>query len=300
MRMLITGATGFIGRKLVSRLVQAGESVAILARERDPSLQPGWPPEIARLRPEIEVVYADLRNYPLTARAIRQARPDRVVHLAGAGVSQPFLPLETALRHNLYGTLHLMRACFNQDEPPVQQLLVGRTPGERTAMNHYAASKAAAWQLCRMYARTQGWPVNGAMIFQCYGPGQPQHNLIPAALAAARAGEAFAMTSGRAARDWIHVVDVAAGLQAAATGSLEPGATVELGTGCLTTVADVVRQIFDLVGGKGQPVVGALPDRPGEELLQAADARETTRLIGWQTTISLAEGLRRLVAQSEL
>lgn len=300
MRILITGATGFIGRKLVGRLVRAGESVTILARERGTDQRAsalGWPTEIEQLRAEIDVVYADLRNFRLTTRAVRQARPDRVVHLAAAGVSQPFLPVDTALRHNLYGTLHLLRACFEQNDWPVQQVLVGRTPGERTAMNHYAASKAAAWQFCRMYARTQGWPVNGAMVFQCYGPGQPQHNVIPAAMAAATAGEEFPMTNGQASRDWIYVDDVATGLQAALAGRLEPGTTVELGTGRLTSVAEVVKQIFDLVGGEGRPLVGALPDRPGEEKCQVADAERTAMLINWQAAIPLGDGLCRMMAE---
>ena len=53
------------------------------------------------------------------------------------------------------------------------RLIISRTPGEYSAMNPYAASKAAAWQFCRMYARTQGWPIVGAALFQVYGPGQP-------------------------------------------------------------------------------------------------------------------------------
>src|SRR5690606_40491105 len=68
------------------------------------------PPPLEELRPRLKVVYADLRNYRLTARAVAEAQPEAVFHLAAAGVTNPFLPLETALRHNQQGTLNLLRS----------------------------------------------------------------------------------------------------------------------------------------------------------------------------------------------
>ena len=94
------------------------------------------------IRPRVDTVYADLRNLQVTARAVRQARPERVIHLAAAGVTDPFLNVNAALSHNVTGTLNLLRACFEGDGPDIQQVIVARTPGERTAMNVYAASKA--------------------------------------------------------------------------------------------------------------------------------------------------------------
>jgi nucleoside-diphosphate-sugar epimerase len=162
-------------------------------------------------------------------------------------------------------------------------------------MNVYAASKAAAWNFCQMYGRTQNWPIHGAMIYQAYGPYQPNHTLIPAAIATAKAGQDFAMTSGTQQRDWIHVSDVAAGLTAMMNAQLPPGTTVDLGTGQLTSLADVVRQIFALANNGGQPKIGALPDRPGEDSRQVADAARTEALIGWKTAVPLSDGLTSIL-----
>ncbi|MFQ5401229.1 MAG: NAD-dependent epimerase/dehydratase family protein [Anaerolineae bacterium] len=297
MRILVTGATGFIGRTFVPHLVAAGTQVMILVREH---YQPGdqLPQELASLRSQFGVVYADLRNYNLTARAVREAQPEYVVHLAAAGVTNPFLSVETALHHNVVGTINLLRACFSLPDafPPPRQFIIGRTPGEHSAMNVYAASKAAAWDFCRMYARTQDWPIQGAVIFQAYGPGQPKHTLIPAAVDAARAGQEFPMTAGTQERDWIHVSDVAAGLAALLHAELAPGTSIDLGTGQLTSVADVVRMIFELAGRGGRPLVGALPQRPGEEPRQVADSGQTHTLIGWRPSIFLKQGLAMLLA----
>lgn len=294
MRVLVTGATGFIGRSLVPYLAaRESISVTILVRERY-SHSGQLPPSLTAVRSQIEAVYADLRNFNLTVRAVQQAEPDYVIHLAAAGVTDPFLGVETALRHNLMGTVHLLRACFERGSS-TQQVIVGRTPGESSAMNVYAASKAAAWNFCRMYGRTQQWPIHGAMIFQAYGPDQPEHTLILAALAAARSGQDFPMTAGTQERDWIYVIDVVAGLAAMLGVKLPPATTVDLGTGQLTPVVDVVRRIYALVDKGGHPLIGTLPGRAGEAQRQVADALRTQELIGWKAAIPLQEGLIRLI-----
>jgi nucleoside-diphosphate-sugar epimerase len=292
MRVLITGATGFIGRFLISHLLQQNHHVIPLLRET--YTPANLPAHLTAVRTQIEPVYADLRNFQLTVRAVREAEPDAVIHLAAAGVTDPFLSVDTAVRQNLSATLNLIRACFEKNFG-IQQLIVARTPGELTNMNVYAASKAAAWNFCQMYARTQGWLIHGAMIFQAYGPGQPVNTLIPAALAAAQAGEDFPMTAGTQQRDWIYAEDVAAGLTAVLGQNLLPGDTVDVGTGQLTSVADVVRQIYELVGGSGKPRIGVLPARPGEEWVQVANIAQTQQQINWVASHSLREGLGQMV-----
>lgn len=295
-RILVTGATGFIARALVPRLL-AQADVTLLLLEEFGSSAP-LPLPIRKVRPQVDAVYADLRNFQLTARALRQARPDRVIHLAAAGVSDPFLNVNSALSHNVTGTLNLLRACFETDSQDVQQVIVARTPGERSAMNVYAASKAAAWAFCQMYSRTSQWPINGAMIFQAYGPDQPPHLLVQAALQAALAGDEFPMTAGRQEKDWIYIDDVVEGILALTRSDLPPGETVELGRGQPISVLDVVEQIYAIAGRGGRPRPGALSGRPGEELRQVADVDRAASLVGWRATTSLNDGLTRLVNNS--
>jgi UDP-glucose 4-epimerase len=146
-----------------------------------------------------------------------------------------------------------------------------------------------------MYGRTQQWPIQGAVIFQAYGPGQSPRNLIPAAVTAALAGEDFPMTAGQQQRDWIEVSDVVGGMTAVLDSNLPPGETVDLGSGQTTSIADVVQLIYQLAGKGGNPLIGVLPSRPGEEATQVADAARTRELVGWGTAVSLADGLRKMV-----
>lgn len=290
-----------MGQVLVPFLVQQPQvEVTLLVREvySQVGLRP-FPAPLQTIRPQLNVVYADLRNFQLTSRAIAEADPTHVIHLAAAGVTDPFLGLDTALRHNLNGTLNLLRACFEkrQSAPQlsVQQLIVARTPGERTSMNVYAASKAAAWNFCEMYGRTHHWPIHGAMIYQAYGPGQSPRNLVPAAIVAALAGQDFPTTRGTQQRDWLFVGDLVAGLWAMLGANLAPAETVELGSGTTASVAEVVTQIYELVEGGGRPLIGALPSRPGEEAIQLAGTQRTAEQINWRAITSLAEGLAQTI-----
>lgn len=290
MRVLLTGATGFLGQHTAAHLVAAGHDVSVLIREVY-GMGHSYPPRLAAVRSQIRPVYADLRNSTLTARAVQEAAPDCIIHLAAAGVTNPYLAVQSALQHNLQGTLNLLQAAF-EDNASTQQLIVARTPGETDPSNVYQASKAAAWDFCTMYARSMDWPVAGATIFQAYGPGQPEETLVPAAFNAALDGEDFAMTAGTQERDWIYVKDVVRGLEAAVGRDLEPGTTFDLGTGRGVSVKAVVEQIYSLVGLGGRPRPGALPERPGESQRVVADAARSRALLNWHASVPLEEGLR--------
>lgn len=280
MKLLVTGATGFVGTHLIPTLGAAGHEVTVLARRQPERMGAA------------AVVVADLRDFEATVAAVEQAGAEGVIHLAAAGVTDPFLDPNEALSHNVTGTLNLLRAAFEASEST--RCLVARTPGEREAMNVYAASKAAAWKFCQMYARTRDWPISGAMIFQAYGPGQPAHTLVPAAFRAALAGQPFPMSSGQQRRDWIYIEDVVRGLLAAIEAPLAPGVTVELGSGMGTPVEAVVRQIYRKVGRGGTPLLGAKPDRPGEVAVQVADVAGNRPRFRWEAAYSLSEGLDRI------
>ena len=297
--ILVTGATGFIGQVLVPHLVGLPDTaVSILVRETysHTDLHP-LPTKLQTIREQLHIVYADLRNYQLTVRAIREAKPTHVIHLAAAGATDPFLGLDTALRHNLNGTLNLIRACFEKTFT-TQQLIMARTPGELSSMNVYAASKLAAWKFCEMYGRTQQWPIHGSMIFQAYGPTQTERNIIPAAIRAAQVNEDFPMTSGKQLRDWLYESDVATGFAAILGKDLLPGTTIDLGSGTAVSIANVITQIYNLVGTSARPLIGRLPDRPGEAQHQVANVVRTKELIGWETAVSLQDGLQSTIQNS--
>ncbi len=292
MKVLITGAAGFIGKHLAHRLSDAGYEVSLLfrnARERTQYLGRENLHGIALW----ENAVADLSDLDQTLRAFSEVQPDSVIHLASSGVSNPNLPIDQALRDNLFGTLNLLRACFElRSGGRLEKIIVARTPGEGTAMNVYAASKAAAWSFCSMFARTKSFPILGAMIFQTYGPHQPEKLVVPSAFRAAANNQDFPMTSGQQKKDWIYIDDVVSGLIALLGFDLKPGTVVELGTGIATPLIFVIKEIYNLVGGRGKPLPGFIENRTGEESHQVAHLSAARDQISWTPQVSLKEGLQ--------
>jgi nucleoside-diphosphate-sugar epimerase len=297
-RVLITGATGFIGRRLVRRLVDARAEVWA-------GVYPDEAPErIAALPLQAGRVSLDVQDAESVRQSVKDSAPDVVFHLAAVGVTDPGVDPARALAVNAGGAVRLLEALRKRD---VQRIVLVGTCyeyGAREAIegldpfNAYAASKVAAWAFGRMYWRAHGLPVVSARLFQVYGPGQPEHTLIPAAICAALAGEDFPMTPGEQERDFVYVEDVVEGLLAAAQAPDIEGQSLDLGTGIAHPIHRVVERVWRLTGGVGQIRPGALPYRPGEVMSMVADADRTTRLIGWRARMGLTEGLRRTIDES--
>lgn len=306
--VLVTGATGFIGQRLVRRLAEAGAEIWA-------GVYPGEPPErAAGLPPQVEHVSLEVQDAQSVQRAVEGAAPDLVFHLVAIGVTDPGVDPALALVVNAGGTIHLLEAMRRRDVRRV--VLVGTcheygasqrpaVSGQQLAIegldpfNAYAASKVAAWAFGRMYWRAHGLPVVTVRPFQVYGPGQPSHTLIPAAIRAALAGEDFPMTPGEQKRDFIYVEDVVEGMMAAAQAPGVEGQSLDLGTGQAYTVREAVERIWAITEARGHILAGALSYRPGEVMHLVADAGRTARLIGWRARVGLEKGLKHTIVKMQ-
>ncbi len=288
--VLVVGATGFIGRHLVRRLAEAGAEVWTTGL---PGEEP--PPGTARHSP------LDIRDAQSVSALVRRCQPQIVFHLAAVGVTDPAVDPALALAVNGGGTVNLLQALREQGAERVVLAGTCYEYGTREAaegldpFNPYGASKVAAWAFGRMFWRAYGLPVVTARPFQVYGPGQPPHTLVPAAIRAALSGDDFSMTPGEQQRDWIYVQDVVGGLMAASSAPGIEGKSLDLGTGKTHSVRQVVERIWEMSGARGRILPGSLPYRPGEVMHLAADADRTARLTGWRAAVGLEEGLRRTI-----
>jgi GDP-4-dehydro-6-deoxy-D-mannose reductase len=183
-RILITGATGFAGHHLCALCRANGAEVHAITRTDVPDPAP----------PGVHEHPADLRDPAAVAAVIRDVRPDRVMHLAGASsVGQSFREPMLTWDVNLNGTLGVLEA-LRAEAPDVRTLLV--TSGEvfgRVALEDlpvtegtpmrplspYASSKAAADIAARQYRDTEGMPVLRVRAFNHIGPGQDARFVLP-------------------------------------------------------------------------------------------------------------------------
>jgi nucleoside-diphosphate-sugar epimerase len=240
----------------------------------------------------------DLADAGAVDSLIGAVRPDFVFHLAGlVKGSRDRALVMPALEANLAATVRLLDAVaahgcrrFVQvgslEEPPIDQpATVPASP--------YAAAKAAATAYCRMYAELYAVPVSIARVFMVYGPGpQDENKLVPYVARALLAGRTPSLSSGTRAVDWIFVEDVAEGLVRIAARDGVVGRVVDLGTGELSSVADVVRKLYRLAGRADDPPFGSLGDRALEQV-RRADVAATEGALGWRPGVALDEGLRR-------
>jgi nucleoside-diphosphate-sugar epimerase len=299
-RVLVTGATGFIGSHMARRLVTEGADVSVFIRaSSDPCL-------LADVLDRVTVHEADICDEEGVSAAMSQIHPEVIFHLAAIGMSEPFVSPPVAVRVNVQGTLHLLEAAR---QCGVRRFVHSGTAYEYgdTAnddatnkevldpVNTYAASKAAARAFVRLYSRVYGLSTVNMRLFAVYGPGQPPKTLISSAVCAALEGRDFPVTPGEQMRDFVFVGDVVESyLRAAVTPGIE-GVSIDLGTGQACRIRDVVTRLFEMAGSHGRPLIGELPYRPSETMKQVADPRAARELLGWRATTSLEDGLRQTI-----
>jgi nucleoside-diphosphate-sugar epimerase len=299
-RVLVTGATGFIGSHMARRLVTEGAEVSVFMRtSSDPCL-------LADVLDRVAVHEVDICEEDAVGAAMMQICPDVVFHLAAIGMSEPFVSPPVAVRVNVQGTLHLLEAArkcgvrrFVHSGTAYEygDAATGDTPNQEVLdpVNTYAASKAAARAFVRLYARIYGLPTVNMRLFAVYGPGQPPKTLISSAVCAALEDRDFPMTPGEQMRDFVFVGDVVEGYLRAAVAAGVEGVSIDMGTGRACKIRKVVTKLFEMSGSRGKPLVGALPYRPSETMKQVADTHVARELLDWQATTSLEDGLRQTI-----
>ena len=290
--IFLTGATGFIGRRLAECLIAAGADVTALVLPGEADLLPDG----------VRAIPGDITIPETVTEAIGTTKPGLIIHLAAVGITNPDLPFTAACAVNVGGVINVLDAA-RQVKTPKRIVLVGSSYeyGARRAddgldpFNAYSASKVAAWAFARAAYNAWGAPVVWMRLFQVYGPGQREQALIPAAIRAALSGDDFRMTAGEQQRDFVFVEDVVEGLLAAAAAPGIEGRALDVGTGQLHRIRAIVERIWALSAARGRILAGALPYRPGEVPAIPADIDRTRRLTGWEARTELEEGLQETI-----
>lgn len=289
-RVLVTGATGFLGRHLIPAIVAAGGQPILMVR-------PGAP-----VPAKHDVVHADLEDGTALRRELQRSAPDVVFHLAAATDPSRRRDLSRRmLAANFLATVALAEAAadcgahrfvftgtceeYGHQTPPFSETL----PPD--PLSPYSASKAAATIWLRMMQQTHGLPAVILRPFLVYGPGQQPPRLVPSACAAALEGRDFPMTSGRQRRELTYVADVVEGLIRAAVARDAVGEIINLGAGEEHTVLSIVETIYRLAGGRGSPRPGELEDRPNDMQRFCADTTRAKRVLDWTARTPLTQGL---------
>ena len=295
LRVLLTGATGLVGRHVLQALAARGAEVHALAR-RTPERAGLVPP------PGTTVHRCDLLAEGAAA-VIAAVRPTHLVHAAWA--MEPGRVWWDADNLGWVGATLALARQFT--EAGGRRMLVVGTCAEYAwsgatctedatpldAATLYGASKNAAHIALRSYAGRAGLSLCWARLFNMYGPHEDERRLVAGAIAALLAGRPFPSTDGTQLRDFLHVADVAEGLVALALGDTE--GAVNLASGAPVPIAAVLDAVGRATGRPDLIRLGALPRPPSDPDRLLAD---TARLqaTGWLPRLSLEEGIAATVA----
>ncbi len=296
-RVLLTGATGFVGGHLAATLV--GQGVEVVALTRPGSTRP--------LSPGVTAV-----RVPATAAAlesaVRAARPDVCAHLATLFLAQhrpeDVVPLIEA--NLVLGTRLAEALAAVGDVPLVDVGTVWQHVGGAgyCPANLYAATKQAMADLLTAYALRHGLPVVRLTLTDTYGPRDPRRRLLPALVEAAAERTPVELSSGHQLVDLVHIADVVRAFDAvmrrvgdahdplvpASDGSTRFGVS----SGAPVSIRDLVATLDSVSPHPVDARWGARPDRP-LEMREPWDAGPPVP--GWSPSVALADGLAELVAE---
>lgn len=288
---VVTGASGFLGRAVVPRLVASFDrviAVDLVSPHTDHGIG-------------VIPVVSDLSDMTPLLKALGP-NPGAVVlvHLAwdmnraGGYASQAAnIPVLAGLLEGLRETgLSRVVALGSAEEYGPLSGAISETARIDGPLSPYGWAKHAGWLMASSWSARQGVPLLWLRPFIIFGLGQSGPMLLPTALRAAREKIATDFSDGLQERDFVHVDDVARAIDLAATAETAGAHAVNLGHGHPVAVRHVLERIRDHFDAAEHLRLGRRPTRPGEPARQVADIARARTLLGWTPRIGLEEGLQ--------
>lgn len=294
-RILITGASGFIGRQILARAIAAGRGeIHAVGRSRPHSGAQG-----------VHWHQADLRSAEAASELVRAVRPTHLIH--GAWIATPGVYLHSPENLEWLSASIAMGRAFGEAggerfvglgtcaeygvcDDPVAEDVAPLAPA-----SIYGKCKLSCWWATSALAQQLDFSAAWGRIFLPYGPGDSSQRLVPSLIRAMDSGDVIPTTEGRQARDFIVSTDVA-DLLFRLLWVADAGA-FNIGTGVATPVRTAMKQVADHFDARHLLQFGARPMAHGETMCLVADMTKTRRVLGNFEPVELADGIADAVAE---
>ena len=295
LRVLVTGASGFIGSHLVRALIDFGHDVLSLVFPNANLIR------LDDIKDKIKILKGDLRRASDFKRELQNWRPDSCVHLAWYAEPGKYLDSYENL-HSLQGSLELLQAlalhgcehfigagtCAEYEKKSTQLFESDKTRPETL----YAASKLSFQMIGEQIAEQSKMGFTWGRIFGLYGSHEDPRRLVPSAILKLQRNEIFTSSAGEQVRDYLHVTDVANAILALvnqqSTGIFNICSSEPL------SVKTLLNTIGSLMGKSELIAYGSLPYRRWEPSVLYGD-NSRLKAIGWSPHIDLVEGMQTTI-----
>ncbi len=326
MKWLITGGCGFIGSRLIKKLVFDGghfirvvDNLSVGTRddlagssdfiEVDQGALSGIGAGIdAQLPTPCELINGDILDKDLAKEAARGM--DVVVHLAGnTGVAPSVADPFQDCRANVFGTLNYLEGArhggvkrfpfassggvVGECEPPIREELAPHP------FSPYGAGKMAAEGYCSAYFKTFGLETVVLRFSNVYGPGsRHKDSAVAKFIRQAISGEPLKIYGdGSQTRDFLYIDDLVEAVIRAAMAPGIGGEVFQIATGTETTISDLLERLMPILRARGceHAMINRASMRSGDVKRNFSDASKALRILGWQAEWRLSDGLRSTV-----
>lgn len=296
-RVLITGASGFVGAAVTRELVRQGRDVAALLRPTSDTRR------IEAQLGKIQVIRGDLRGLDVVAPQIRSFRPEAVLHLGWEGVkgSERNAPVQADNVPASVSLYQLSEECGAQtfvgmgsqaEYGPASGKLDESARTQPTTV--YGAAKLSTCLLLERTAAASGRSFSWLRLFSSYGPGDDPSWLLQYLARSLLTRQRPALTAAQQVWDYIHVDDVAGAVIAAMDSKVH--GVFNLGSGQAHKLEHIITTLRDLIDPALPLGFGELPYRPDQVMHLEADISKLTAATGWVPTIALDAGLQQVVS----
>jgi NAD dependent epimerase/dehydratase len=311
-KVLLTGASGFIGSHLAEELVTCGASVRAFLHYNSRGEEGNLKYVASEIRREIEVVHGDLTDHDAVKKAVRGT--SHVFHL-GALIAIPYSYVHpySFVQSNIIGTANILNACV---EIGVDRLVTTSTsevygtalttPMDENHRLHpqspYAASKASADHLAESYARSFDLPVVIVRPFNTFGPRQSTRAVIPTIIVQALRNGSIEIGSTSPTRDFNYVKDIAHGFALAGMASDVTGEVFNLGTGEEHSIREVIETVSTILGMELLVRERADRMRPvsSEVHRLIADSSKAALHLGWSPRYTFRQAIEQTIEWYEV
>lgn len=311
MKILITGADGFVGSHLTEALVEHGYDVRAFVLYNSFNSW-GWLDHTSKkIRDSLDVFAGDIRDPHGVKEAMKGC--DAVLHLAALiAIPYSYHSPDTYVDTNIKGTLNVLQAARELGVRRVIHTSTSEVYGTARfvpiteehplqGQSPYSASKIGADQLAYSFYASFGLPVVIARPFNTYGPRQSARAVIPTIITQIAGGNrSIKLGAVSPTRDFNYVRDTVDGFIAALWSGAGVGEVINFGSNYEISIGDTVRLIAEVMGVELEIQTDEARLRPANSEVERlwADNAKARRLLGWQPAYSGRDGFKRGLAET--